>query len=469
MGTMKFALVANAFALASAQSAGSLTKEVHPKLNYEYCNSKGCTKKETSVVIDSNWRWTHVKGETTNCYTGNEWDPQLCPDAKTCSANCEIEGADKEYEGTYGVKSRKHGDAISLQLVTEGPYTTNIGSRLYMLNAGDEDKYKMFRLKNREFTFTVDDNQIGCGLNGALYFVAMEQDGGAKRHGNAGAKYGTGYCDAQCPHDLKWINNEANMEDWVPSETDENAGTGKYGTCCTEIDLWEANKISTAFTMHSCATPDDLQYRCEGNACGDNGETRFKGVCDKNGCDVQSWRFGERDFYGPGSKFKIDSNKPVTVTTQFVTDDGTDDGTIVEARQFYTQGGKTIEHKMYSLNGNKHDSITDKMCADWVAETKDGTNFLEKGGMKAVDTVFKNGAVLVISLWDDHYANMLWLDAKYPIDGTCDQPGVCRGSCPVTSGVPADVEKDLANATIKFSDIKYGRIGTTVSTSSVSV
>merc|ERR1712137_478121 len=95
---------------------------------------------------------------------------------------------------------------------------------------------KMFRLKNREFTFTVDDSQIDCGLNGALYFVAMDQDGGAKRYGNAGAKYGTGYCDAQCPHDLKWINNEANVEDWVPSETDENAGTGKYGTCCTDVE-----------------------------------------------------------------------------------------------------------------------------------------------------------------------------------------------------------------------------------------
>ena len=101
---MKFALVANAFVLASAQSVGSLTKEVHPKLNYEYCNSVGCTKEHTSVVIDSNQRWAHVKGETTNCYTGNGWDPEFCPDAKTCSANCEIEGADEEYEGTYHVE-----------------------------------------------------------------------------------------------------------------------------------------------------------------------------------------------------------------------------------------------------------------------------------------------------------------------------------------------------------------------------
>merc|ERR1712130_2511 len=383
------------------------------------CGSSGCTTKHTSVVIDSNWRWTHVKGETTNCYTGNLWDPDLCPDAATCSKNCEIEGADKEYSNTYGVESSDDANSLSLKFVTEGPYTTNIGSRLYMLNAGSEDKYKMFRLKNREFTFTVDDSQIDCGLNGALYFVAMEQDGGAKRHGNSGAKYGTGYCDAQCPHDLKWINNEANMEDWVPSEVDENAGTGRYGTCCTEIDLWEANNRGTAFTMHSCATPNDEQYRCEGTDCGDNGEDRFKGVCDKNGCDIQPYRLKEKNFWGVGKDFKVDSSKPVTVTTQFI--------------------------------------------------TEDGTNFLEKGGMKAVDTIFETGGVLVMSLWDDHYANMLWLDSTYPVDGTCDQPGVCRGPCAITSGVPADVEKDLADATVIFSDIKYGHIGATLQMNSVAV
>jgi len=436
-----------------------MTQEVHPKLNFQQCGSSGCTTQQGAVVIDSNWRWTHKKGETTNCYTGNKWNQTLCPDAATCSQNCVIEGASEEYSNTYGVDAGD-GNSLSLKFVTNGPYSTNIGSRLYLLEG--EDQYMMFKLKNREFTFTVDDSQLDCGLNGALYFVAMDQDGGAQRYGNAGAKYGTGYCDAQCPHDLKWINNEANVEDWKPSDNDENAGTGKYGTCCTEIDLWEANNKAMAFTMHACATPNDSQYRCEGTDCGDNGADRFKGVCDKNGCDMQSYRLGEKQFWGAGSDFAIDSSQPVTVTTQFITDDNTDSGTIVEVKQIYTQNGKTIEHPMYTVNGHQHNTISDEFCADWTAETQDGTNFLEKGGMKAVDTIFEKGGVLVMSLWDDHYANMLWLDSTYPVDGTCDQPGVCRGPCDVTSGDPKDVEKALADATVKFSDIKYGPIGSTV-------
>ena len=88
-----------------------------------------------------------------------------------------------------------------------------------------------------EFTYTVDDSQLDGGLNGALYFAQMDADGGKSKYGNVGAELGPCYCDVQRPHDLKFINNEANMEDWKPSETDPNAGIGKYGSCCTEIDI----------------------------------------------------------------------------------------------------------------------------------------------------------------------------------------------------------------------------------------
>merc|ERR1712147_159965 len=248
-------------------------------------------------------------------------------------------------------------------------------------------------------------------------------------------------------------------EDWVPSDTDKNAGLGKYGSCCTEIDIWEANKMATAYTMHSCDPGE--QTRCDGADCGDNGEDRFKGFCDKNGCDIQPHRLGTHDFFGPGSDFQVDSTKPVTVTTQFITSDGTDHGKLTQVKQFYTQGGKTIEHPSYTVNGNQHKTITDDFCNDWVATTQDGTNFEEKGGMGAIEEAIDAGVVLVMSLWDDHYANMLWLDSTYPVDST--DPGAARGSCPTTSGVPKDVESKQASAKVTFSDIKFGAIGSTIS------
>merc|ERR1712048_1153309 len=378
-----------------------------------------------------------------------------------------IEGADTEYESTYGVRS--DGTALNLTFVTDGPYSKNVGSRVYLLDT-DKESYKMFKLKNREFTFDVDVSRLGCGLNGALYFVDMDEDGGKSRHpkNEAGARYGTGYCDAQCPHDLKWINGLPNVIDWIPQETDPNAGLGHYGTCCTELDMWEANSISQAYTMHSCSV--DGQTRCEGIDCGDNAGAvtpeahRFEGVCDKNGCDFATNRLGDKTFYGPGSNFDVDTTKPFTVVTQFVTDNGEDDGKVNEVRRFYVQNGKKIENPTVTLQGHKYDSITADFCQDWVDTTKDGTNFLQKGGFDAVDEALEKGVVLVMSLWDDHFANMLWLDSIYPVDST--DPTNYRGSCDITSGVPADIEPAVGNtSSVIYSNIKYGPLGSTTGSS----
>jgi cellulose 1,4-beta-cellobiosidase len=191
--------------LTSAQKACSLTAENRPGLTWSTCTASGaCTEVAGSVTVDANWRWTHSVSGSNNCYSGNTWDASLCPDGDACAANCCVDGAD--YAGTYGVTSAK--DALTLRLKTTGPYSTNIGSRLYLMDS--DTQYKMFKLLGNEFTFDVDVSQLGCGLNGALYFVSMDADGGmSKFSGNkAGAKFGTGYCDAQCAKDVKFINGK---------------------------------------------------------------------------------------------------------------------------------------------------------------------------------------------------------------------------------------------------------------------
>ena len=44
----------------------------------------------------------------------------------------------------------------------------------------------------------INVSELYCGMNGAMYFVEMDEYGGkGLGHNQAGAKYGTGYCDAQ--------------------------------------------------------------------------------------------------------------------------------------------------------------------------------------------------------------------------------------------------------------------------------
>jgi cellulose 1,4-beta-cellobiosidase len=197
------ALVSSLLAVVHGQQVGTQQSETHPSMSWQQCTSGGsCTTKNGKVVIDSNWRWVHDKNGYTNCYTGNTWDSTLCPDNQSCAENCAIDGAD--YSATYGVTAS--GNSLRLKFITNGQYATNIGSRLYMM--ADDNNYQMYNLLNQEFSFDVDTSALPCGLNGALYFVSMDKDGGKSKYptNKAGAKYGTGYCDAQCPRDLKFIN-----------------------------------------------------------------------------------------------------------------------------------------------------------------------------------------------------------------------------------------------------------------------
>lgn len=190
-------------AMALGQQIGTNQAENHPRLTWQTCSGAGScsTNSNGAVVLDANWRWTHNVGGFTNCYTGNLWDNTLCPDGETCAANCAIDGAD--YAGTYGITSS--GNALTLKFVTFAQQK-NVGSRVYLM--ADDSHYQMFQLLNKEFTFDVDLSQLPCGINGALYFSEMDADGGVSRFpaNKAGAKYGTGYCDSQCPRDIKFIS-----------------------------------------------------------------------------------------------------------------------------------------------------------------------------------------------------------------------------------------------------------------------
>lgn len=59
---------------------------------------------------------------------------------------------------------------------------------------------------------------------------------------------------------------EGNVDGWTPSSNDANAGVGGHGSCCAEMDIWEANSVSAAVTPHACTTTG--QTRCDGDTCG---------------------------------------------------------------------------------------------------------------------------------------------------------------------------------------------------------
>lgn len=170
---------------------------------------------------------------------------------------------------------------------------------------------------------------------------------------------------------------------------------------------------------------------------------------------LQSYRQGVKDFYGPG--MTIDTKKKFTVVTQFI-GSGSD---LQEIKRFYVQDGKTVANSQSTHAGTEGNSITDAWCDKQKTVFQDKSSFKDKGGLKQMGASLAKGHVLVMSLWDDHAVNMLWLDSSYPTDKDASTPGIARGTCPTDSGKPDDVETKSPDATVIYSNIKFGPIGST--------
>ncbi|KAG8715402.1 hypothetical protein FRC11_004302 [Ceratobasidium sp. 423] len=420
-----------------------MVPEVHPSLTWQSCTkSGGCqSQSQGRVVLDADWRWVHIVDGYSNCYTGNTWDSSTCPDPDTCAKNCALDGAD--YSGTFGIITS--GSALTLKQTS---YNYR-GSRVYLM--ANDTTYQLFKLKNQEFTFDVDVSNIPCGFDGGLYFAQMDADGGLSKYPNnkAGAKYGTGYCDPKCPRTVKFINGQANVLNWQGSNTDPNTGSGLYGTCCNKVDVWEANSYSTVYFANPCTVQG--QTRCSGTECTD--------YCDSDGCDFNPYRLGNKTYYGHG--MTVDTNKKITVVTQFITADNTTTGALSEIRRLYVQNGKVIQNAKSSFSElAAYDSITEKYCSAQKAFFGDDDTFATKGGFESLGDALDSGLVLAMTVSGSDVTQMKWLDSNYPADRSAADPGVVRGPCQDSSTPP--IEPQPA-ASVTFSNLKFGDIGSTYS------
>jgi cellulose 1,4-beta-cellobiosidase len=151
----------------------------------------------------------------------------------------------------------------------------------------------------------------------------------------------------------------------------------------------------------------------------------------------------------------------ITVVTQFVTHDNSDSGEVVEVRRKYVQDGVVIDTPKINIAGKEFDSITDEFCHAAKEWTSDPNDYSKKGGLSRMSKAFDKGMVLVMSLWDDAAAGMLWLDGDFPKDKPSTDPGVARGPCGPDSGNPDKVRREHPDAYVTYSNIRYGEIDST--------
>lgn len=401
--------------IASAQKPGP-SKEVHPKLITQRCTKSGGCKDATNyLVLDA---LSHpVYQAASPAHNCGDWGQKpnvtACPTAEACAEACVMDGI-PDYSA-YGVTT--NGKSLRMQQVKDGKVVT---PRVYLLDE-TEQKYDFPDLTGNEFTFDVDTTKLPCGMNSALYLSEMLPDGAKSKLNPGGAYYGTGYCDAQC-FVTPFINGLGNVDG--------------YGSCCNEMDIWEANSRSTHIAPHTCN--QTAVYLCKGDECGKDG------VCDKAGCGWNPYRVNITDYYGRGDNFKVNTLKKFTVVTQFPTGS---DGKLRAIKRFYLQDGEVIaSHVVDSPKLPKVDEMTDEYC-----KANGANKYLQLGGNVGMGDALSRGMALVFSIWWDAGGNMLWLDSGE------------AGPCSATEGNPDNIVKVEKEPEVTFSNVKWGEIGSTYS------
>ncbi|KAK3693144.1 concanavalin A-like lectin/glucanase domain-containing protein [Podospora appendiculata] len=412
-----------AITLAAAQRIGTAIPEVHPKMATQLCTtSGGCVTRQTSLVTDALSRPFHAADNMAVPCATTPLNATLCPDAATCAQNCVLEGV--EY-GSIGVLTA--GSAVTLrQYLFDGSEFKSVSPRLYLLAENDKN-YEPLKLLNQELTFDVDVSKLGCGMNGALYLSEMDVSGARSDLNPAGAQYGTGYCDAQC-FTVPFINGLPNLN--------------SSGSCCNEMDIWEANSQATAYTPHTCSSPGSFLCDPAAGAC-----NKTTGVCDKDGCGINAFGLGATSFYGPG--LTVDTSRPFTVITQFLTADNTTSTPLIEIRRLYLQDNKLIPNTATTTNaaiqtlpGGFAGAITQDYCA-----ARGAKDFTRLGGLEGMGQSLARGMVLVFSLWNSPGDFMSWLD------------GGSNGPCNATAGDPRDIVRMSPEVSVTFSNVRWGDVG----------
>ncbi|KAK3503655.1 glycoside hydrolase [Neurospora crassa] len=399
--------------VATPQQMGTGIPEVHPRFRTQRCTkSGGCKTQQTYLVADARYRAFHnTEGEIVKCSAANKY-------------------------GTLGVLASD--TAVTLRnYLFDGKEHRAISPHVY-LPAEDGEDYEPIKLLNQEISFRVDVSNIGCGINGALYLSEMDFGGGRSELKPAGAKYETGYCDAQCPKS-DFVNGVVNID--------------FSGACCNEMDIWEANSRTTTMTSHSCKQTGP--FLCNGDQC-DELEKSESGMRARKGCGINPFRLGAPEFYGKGQEHKVDISRPFTVVTRFFTDDNSTTGALTEIKRVYIQDGKTIpatyswnlkarNHANISPGGGKFEgALTEGYCS-----ARDFDHHARLDGLKTIGQALGRGMVMGLSIWNSERGSMAWLDAEK------------NGPCEDGEGKPDRIAKKTPDVTVTFSDIRWGDIGST--------
>ena len=125
----------------------------------ECTNAGGYTSTQARLALDANWHQVNsVSGYENGC-TGDDWNSQCFSNPVQRAQNFVLEGTSKDKcESAHSVQQIQ--DGVKVNFLTQHEHDANVGHYIHAMD--DDDKYDLFCLKNREFSFEVDVSDMQC-------------------------------------------------------------------------------------------------------------------------------------------------------------------------------------------------------------------------------------------------------------------------------------------------------------------
>ncbi|KAJ4161916.1 hypothetical protein BFJ63_vAg13185 [Fusarium oxysporum f. sp. narcissi] len=362
-------LGASLFASGYAQWPCGNIEEKHPPLTWYHCDQKPCQKFYGAVVLDSTLRETNCCAGSFNIKDLHRTDCKK-KDKDTCPVDCCIEGADYQ---AHGISTDD--TSLTLDLGASAPHTPKDLIRVFALK--EDERYLAPRLidqRDSEYTFDLEIRNVPSGYKARVSLNWMWPDGGKSeaKGDKAGARYGTGYCDATCDLGQRFVEGRANYDGWVPSKHDPKLGKGRLGACCASFVLWEGNIESTDFSFSPCLPP--WYHTCKDEKC----STR----CFAFGCSWNPNGNRQKPFFGPGPTNTIDSTKKFSVVNQWFAQQTPRVIAILKTRAtYYIQDGKLYRSAPsdYRPNGALFNTMNKGFCKKMASDFKWGKRWRRAG------------------------------------------------------------------------------------------
>lgn len=216
-------------------------------------------------------------------------------------------------------------------------------------------------------------------------FIERDEYPHGKGLGNKSLSTVNGFCDIKFPQHVKIVFDEVTLDSWMRNSKEVVNVMGLSKCCASKVERdvskstsaskaeRDISKSASASSSYYTPCNRDSELGKERKECDKMGDGGYDmGLSDKDECDMDECNMDEVDIDEPDidrqpyhmAEPKTSRGPSIDVMSKFITDTGSDDGSLVEIKRLYMQHGKVIGSQVVTVIGKEDTDAKDNSRSD---------------------------------------------------------------------------------------------------------